>query len=73
MAVVKKGEHFKEGGYCFECGEPVGDVAVQYAFWGASKNPIESLAAGVVLHPDCAVTVGNRLICDGYPNRDRER
>ncbi|MDF3841030.1 hypothetical protein P3W55_04830 [Pseudomonas citronellolis] len=57
-------EMLQEEAVCFECGSPVAGVAVTYD--GYAKG---GLIKSIVLHPACAAIVGQRLICDGYPNR----
>ena len=49
---------------CFECGKGIEGAGVGYD-GHASDGFIKSL----YFHPACAAIVGQRLICDGYPNR----
>lgn len=49
---------------CFECGEEINGAGVGYDGY-ASDGFIKSL----FFHSACAAIVGQRLICDGFPNR----
>ncbi len=49
---------------CFECGRKLKISAVRYDGY-VEEEQIKSL----LLHPACAVVVGNRLIADGYLHR----
>lgn len=49
---------------CFECGEEIKAAAVSYD-GHVAQNSMRSL----YFHPACAALVGQRLICDGFPNR----
>lgn len=66
MSVFKKGKKFFKplSLICAECGEELGDCIVSYDF-----NHLLDKTYSISLHPACAVTVGSRLISDGYPNR----
>lgn len=67
MSVIKKGEeHYRTlNDVCAECRKELGDIVVCYDF------DLREGARSVLLHPECAVTVGNRLIADGYSNRNK--
>lgn len=49
---------------CFECGEQITGAAVGYDGY-VMQGRLKSL----YFHPACAALVGQRLICDGFPNR----
>jgi len=50
---------------CFECGNAIdtGTGAVAY------DGHVGAGFQAVLFHPRCAAIVGQRLICEGYPNR----
>ncbi|MDF2418462.1 hypothetical protein GWP85_13255 [Acinetobacter beijerinckii] len=50
---------------CFECGEEIKKGVVRY-YGHYGKDSVRAIA----LHPSCASIVGQRLIADGYPNRN---
>lgn len=49
---------------CFECGKLITSASVSYDGY-AMPDRLKSL----YFHPACAALVGQRLICDGFPNR----
>lgn len=52
---------------CFECGEQIEAAYVRYDGY-AEPGLIKS----VFMHAACAAVIGQRLITDGYPNRDQK-
>ncbi|VVM39767.1 hypothetical protein PS631_00218 [Pseudomonas fluorescens] len=59
-------EYMTEEGLCFECGKKIEGGAVRYDGYGEPR-----IIKGLFFHPACAALVGQRLICDGFPNRHK--
>ncbi|EPH5795766.1 hypothetical protein ACS2R3_003277 [Pseudomonas aeruginosa] len=57
-------EYMTEEGLCFGCGTMIYGGVVRYDGYADSET-----VKGLFFHPSCAAVVGQRLICDGYPNR----
>lgn len=51
---------------CFECGESIEKESVSY-----DGHAVDGTLKSIYFHPSCAALVGQRLICDGFPNRRR--
>lgn len=51
---------------CFECGKVISNAVVRYEGYYGKEN-IKSIS----FHPACATIVGQRLIADGYTNRNK--
>lgn len=67
MSVIKKGKALYKtlNDVCAECRKELGDHVIEYSF------VLREGTQSVLLHPECAVSVGSRLIADGYPNRNK--
>lgn len=58
-------EPLQKEAICIECGKAIGAGTGAVTYDGHVGAGVRT----VLFHPGCAAIVGQRLICDGYPNR----